>query len=401
MTQALKKSFWEMLTRARVLRPERLQQVQESFGNLEGLAAARQVVASGALTKFQAEEIINGRWRKLRVGDFILRDILGFGGMGTAYVAIDEKTRQTVAIKLLGEQHKHEAGMRARFQLEGRAGMELSHPNVVRTLELGTITELYGETDFMVMELFPGVTLLEGIQFSSGPLKLDAACDVIAQAASGLNYLHKLGMVHRDVKPDNILINSDGEVKLLDFGLTLADKSSQDDEFSLAMIFGHDCLGTADFIPPEQAADSFKVDARADVYSLGCSLFVALTARRPFPKENRLATVRAHATDPRPPVSDFNPEVPAVVCDYVQKMMSINPADRPKDMGEVIRFLVPFARRRRWAFDFRDVLATRRKRERDKARKSRVQQNQPPQSMRPTDVVSRAETDSPEGPKQP
>ncbi len=400
MTQSLKKSFWELLARSRVLTAERCQQVRDALRGTDGLDAAREVVKAGVLTKFQAEEIINGRWRRLVVGNFVLRDILGFGGMGTAYVAIDRETKRTVAVKLLSEQHKHEAGMRARFQMEGRAGMGLDHANVVRTLEIGTIAELYGETDFMIMELFPGVTLLEGINFSGGPLKVDAACDVTVQAAQGLQYLHRQGMVHRDVKPDNILINADGEVKLLDFGLTLADKSSNDEEFSLAMIFGHDCLGTADFIPPEQSLDSFKVDARADIYSLGCTLFVALTARRPFPYPSRIETIKAHRNQPRPRVDASNPAVPKELADFVQRMMAIRGEDRPQDMGEVIRCLTPHARRRRWAFDFRDVLATRRKRGQKKA-EQQARSATGPQSMRPTDLVSRAETDSPQTPKSP
>lgn len=392
MTQ-LTQSFWDLLSRSRILSDERCWQARGANPGLDGLAAARKLVADGVLTKFQAEEILNGRWRRLRVGDFVLRDILGYGGMGTAYVAVNRATREMVAIKLLGEQHKHDAGMRARFQMEGRAGMELIHPNLVRTLELGVIQDLYGETDFMVMDLFPGVTLLEGIFFSGGPLKPDAACDVIVQAAAGLGYLHHNQMIHRDVKPDNILIDAEGNVKLLDFGLTLADKSSNEDEFSLSMIFGHDCLGTADYIPPEQAVDSFHVDCRADVYSLGCTLFVALTGKRPFPFQRRIDTIRAHQSAPRPRIDAFNPAVPTEIVDYAQRMMAVNASDRPRDMSEVITFLTPFARRRRWAFSFRDVLATRRKRGAQKL----AQQSKPggTQATRPTDVVARVETDTP------
>ena len=294
------KSFWELLHRSRVLEPGREETLRATLGNLDGLEAARAVVQAGAITKFQAELILNGHWRKLKVGNFLLRDILGYGGMGTAYVAADIATRNLVALKLLGEAFRHEPGMRTRFQLEGRCGMQMDHPCLVRTLELGKLEELYGETDFMVMELFPGVTLLEGIHFSGGPLSQDAACDATVQAAQGLSYLHQRGMVHRDVKPDNILIDADGNVKLLDFGLTLADNSIHDDEFSLAMIFGHDCLGTADYIPPEQSEDSFQVDQRADIYSLGCTLYAALTAKRPFPMPTRAETVKAHHQLPRP-----------------------------------------------------------------------------------------------------
>jgi serine/threonine-protein kinase len=200
-------------------------------------------------------------------------------------------------------------------------------------------------------------------------------------------------MVHRDVKPDNLLINSAGDVKLLDFGLTLADQSDDEDEFSLAMIFGHDCLGTADFIPPEQSLDSFHVDPRADVYSLGCTLFVALAARRPFPFPTRLATIQAHRSSPRPRADQFQPQVPAELANIVERMMAIQPEERPRNMREVQDLLRPFARRKRWSFEFRDVLATRRKRGRQKGEQPPA--NQRPQALRQTDIAPDAETDAP------
>ncbi|MCA8998378.1 MAG: serine/threonine protein kinase, partial [Planctomycetaceae bacterium] len=224
-------------------------------------------VRSKLVTRFQAEEVLNGRGRHLNVDHYLLTEVLGYGGMGTVYIGVDRNTGEERAVKLLDEKFKHEAGMRARFQLEAKAGLRLEHARLVRTFELGTVESLYGETDYMAMELVRGVTLLEGLSFSNGPLKWDAACDVVAQAAMGLEYLHSCQMVHRDVKPDNILIDVHGNAKLLDFGLTLANDHTFDEEFSLAMIFGHDCLGTADFIPPEQSLDSMNVDGRADIYS--------------------------------------------------------------------------------------------------------------------------------------
>jgi serine/threonine-protein kinase len=352
---------------------------------------ARLSVRSGLLTRFQAEEIVNGRGRRLRVGDYVLLEVLGYGGMGLVYIArhIADSTR--LALKLLGEQFKHDEGMRARFRLEARAGMRLNHPRLVKTLELGTHHDLYGDTDFMVMELVEGVTLLEGINFSSGYMKWDSACDVACQAAKGLAYLHEQGMVHRDVKPDNILIDVHGEAKLLDFGLTLADQSDDDDEFSLAMIFGQDCLGTADYIPPEQSLNSMTVDARADVYSLGCSLYASLTSQRPFPRPTRLATMQAHRTDPRPRVDAVNRDVPVELADIIERMMAVDPAQRPGTMDEIRSLLRPYRRRRNWAFEFHKVLANRRELKRILLDKSRLNALQAGRSTR---LRAQSETDA-------
>lgn len=388
------KTFLDQLLKSRIHSAERIAAFRDSSivaDAADDIQIAQAAVQSGLLTKFQAEEILNGRARRLRVGDYALKEILGFGGMGTVYIGQHVEDGNRGAVKLLGEQFKHDSGMRARFQLEARSGMQFSHPRLVRTLDYGQIQDLFGDIDYMVMELVEGVTLLEGVTFSDGPMKWDAACDVICQAAEGLAYLHEQGVVHRDVKPDNILIDMQGHAKLLDFGLTLVDQTALSDEFSLAMIFGHDCLGTADFIPPEQSLDSLQVDHRADIYSLGCTLFVALTAHRPFHAQDRGAMVRAHRTDPRPRIDRYNQMVPREVGDLVERMMSIEAAERPQTVSEVIEALAPFRRRRNWAFEFNQVLAQRRQLKRKILSKSKMQE----ESGRPTRLNARAETDAP------
>lgn len=391
--------FLAQVFKTRVVPQKQLFAFEEKLreqSDLSDIQVAKLAVRHQLLTQFQAEEILNGRGRRLNVGNYTLVDVLGYGGMGTVYIAMHRESNDRVAIKLLGDQTKHDAGIRARFQLEARAGMKLDHPKLVRTLELGTLQELYGETEYMVMELVPGVTLLEGINFSNGPMKWDAASDVICQAADGLEYLHDKGMVHRDVKPDNILIDAYGNAKLLDFGLTLADESGFEEEFSLAMIFGHDCLGTADYIPPEQSADSLKVDPRADIYSLGCTMYTALTAKRPFPGRKRAETVKAHRTEPRPIVAQHNPKVPAPLSDAVLKMMAVEPDERPQSMGEVRDLLAPYRKRRNWSFEFSQVLVQRREMRKRYISESRARSNQ---TQRPTTVNSGGETENPGSPK--
>ncbi|HWL10878.1 MAG TPA: serine/threonine-protein kinase, partial [Planctomicrobium sp.] len=354
-------AFSEQLLKSRIVPEAAVQnflKIPEAGTATDATMLARLAIRHNLVTRFQAEEILQERGRRLRVNDYVLLDVLGYGGMGLVYVGRhinDPKSR--VALKLLGEQFKHDQGMRIRFQMEAKAGMTLKHPGLIRTIELGERVDLYGATDYMVMELFEGVTLLEGISFSNGPMKWDATCDIACQAAKGLAHLHDSGMVHRDVKPDNILIDADGQAKLLDFGLTLVNQQEGGDEFALSMIFGHECLGTADYIAPEQSIDSMSVDGRADIYSLGCSLYVSLTALRPFPRESRPATVAAHRTDPRPRVDTVNPNVPKELVDIIENMMAIDPKKRPQTMAEIRQLLKPFRRRRRWAFAFDQVIA--------------------------------------------
>lgn len=388
-------NFLDQLSKSRIVPAKLLREFSRSDaarGAQSPMDLAVAAVREQVLTRFQAEEILNGRGRRLIVGNYVLLDVLGYGGMGTVFIGRHKERDERYAVKLLGEQHKHEAGIRARFRLEARAGMMLNHPRLVKTYDLGVLQDLYGESDYMVMELMQGVTLLEGISFSAGPMKWDAACDVICQAAEGLAYLHERGMVHRDVKPDNILVDMEGEAKLLDFGLTLVDQTGSDDEFSLSMIFGQDCLGTADFIPPEQSLDSLNVDGRADIYSLGCTLFVALTAQRPFPGRNRIATVRAHRTEPRPRVDKLNDQVPRDLADIVEKMMAVEPRDRPPNMLEVVKLLSRFRRRRNWTFEFQQVLLRRRELKRKLLTQSKLSSLQ---AGRPTRLAAHLETDAP------
>ena len=164
-------------------------------------------------------------------------------------------------------------------------------------------------------------------------------------------------MVHRDVKPGNLLVQKTGSVKVLDFGLALIEKD--EDEFTLTMIAGQGCVGTADYIAPEQTIDSFAVDVRADIYSLGCTLYTALTASVPFPGDSIPQKLRAHRTKTPKPVSELKPEVPLPVQEILAKMMSRKPSDRYATAAEVAAALKPHARLSPAPFDFAKMLTQR------------------------------------------
>ena len=339
-------------------RAAEVRKLSQATGIDDDDALLQRLVSTNLLTQFQAGELREGRYRRLRIGDYVLCDLLGVGGMGTVYRARNVRNGAIVALKVLGERYKHDAGMRARFRLEAKTGMAVQHPGLVRTLFLGQTDDVFGEVDYVVMELFEGIALHELVG-TRGPRTWPAACDLIAQAAEALGCLHDAGMVHRDIKPDNLLVDRHGTVKLVDFGLSFLGTRLCEEEFSLAMIFGHDCLGTADYMPPEQADDSMQADVRSDIYSLGATLFTLLTGRRPFEETTRKAQIEAHRTQAVRSVCELNPELPQFAETLIGRLMSKSPSDRPDSTQALLAALRPHARREPVPFDFERLLRGR------------------------------------------
>jgi serine/threonine-protein kinase len=355
-------TFLEALERSQILSTNRLDRVRKAavrWTDLPDAGIARKLISAGVVSRFQAEELLRGNFRRLRVGQFVLQEIVGFGGMGNVYRAHDLDNHRTVALKVLSKRFQHDKGMRARFRLEAQAGQQFEHPRLVHTYSFGETQELYGEVDYMVMEFFEGIALHEMVSVY-GLIKYDSVCDIACQAATGLQVMHDLSLIHRDVKPDNVLVGRAGEVKLVDFGLALADKQALDDEFSLAMIFGHDGLGTLDYMAPEQSYDSMNVDARADIYGLGCTIYAVMTGRRPFPYPSRTQVLEAHRTEEPPSILHRAPHVPVPIAEMIQKMMAKKAEDRFPSMQAVVDAFTPFARQRPIPFDFGAILNRRR-----------------------------------------
>jgi serine/threonine-protein kinase len=401
---ALTSPLLESIERSRIIAAERWSEVQRIAGQVSDdsePALTDALTQAGLLTRFQADELLQGRYRRLRIDRYVLVDLLGVGGMGNVYRARDTASGEDVALKVLAEHFKHDAGMRARFRLEARLGMQARHENIAGTYALGVTDDVFGEVDYMVMELFEGVALHELVGLK-GPLDWPAACDVICQAASALGALHDLGFVHRDVKPDNLLLDSSGRLKLVDFGLAFLGTKLCEEEFSLAMIFGHDCLGTADYMPPEQADDSMKADPRSDVYALGATLYTAITGTRPYKGKTRSAIIDAHRTQPPPSPSEIKPALPPAADDIVARMMSKSPDRRFESMAAVIAALRPFAQRRPIPFDYPKLLKLRtrlaeRKRRGVRNTASNIRSSSAGRIssslITPTQTLARAETD--------
>lgn len=258
--------------------------------------------------------------------------LIGTGGMGTVFQAYQKSLKRDVAVKLL--KSRHSANARERFQREVAAVGRLQDENIVRAYDAG---EANGQM-YLVMELVDGSDLWRQVKAGS-KLSVQLACGIIRQAAEGLAAAHDAGLVHRDVKPGNLMMTESGIVKVLDLGLVTADQSEPangrlTEELTL--------MGSMDFIAPEQGCDVASADQRSDIYSLGCTLFTLLVGRPPFSgPDYRTAAQKlvAHAQADRPDVRQDRAGISEDLAVLVERMMSINPADRPQSMREVVATL--------------------------------------------------------------
>jgi serine/threonine protein kinase len=265
-----------------------------------------------------------------RLGDYELLDQLGRGGMGEVYRARQVHLNQTVAIKLLPERYLAEPQAVARFRREMQSIGGLSHPNIVRAYNAGEA----GGRHFLVMEYVEGVDLQRLVTAQGIPLGVGLACELVRQAAQGLQHAHEHGLVHRDIKPANLILNPSGVVKILDFGLARFDASQLTMQLSQEGM----AIGTVDYMAPEQAENSSAVDIRADIYSLGCTLFFLLAGRPPYANkayDSIRKKLMAHAVAPIPSLLDACPDCPEDLDNILGHMMAKEPDARFDTPGEV------------------------------------------------------------------
>ncbi len=251
--------------------------------------------------------------------------------MGAVYLAEHRVMGHQVAIKVLPKQRAgSSSGMLERFINEARTAAQLHHPNVVRAMDISSDE---GQA-FIVMEYVKGLDLHKYVG-REGPLKINQAIRICGQAAAGLQHAHERGIIHRDIKPSNLLISDDGVVKILDMGLAHWKKDA-DDEAPLTVAQEGSVLGTVDYLSPEQALHSRDVDARSDLYSLGCTLHFMLTGRPPFQGQNMVQRLTMHQTLPAPSLCDARPDCPAVLNEVFQRLMAKKPADRFQSGAELV-----------------------------------------------------------------
>src|SRR3954468_1062850 len=251
-----------------------------------------------------------------------LEELVGTGGMSSVFRAHDRLLDRKVALKVLHQQYTDDADYVERFRHEARAVAALSHPNIVTVIDRGE----HEGRQFIVFEYVAGENLKQLI-VRRGPAPVETALELAMQIARGLSFAHQQGLVHRDVKPQNVLLNGDGQAKVTDFGIA----RSLDVQHGLTQT--GTVLGTSDYIAPEQA-QGHRVDEHTDVYSLGVVLYELLPNEVPFPGENFVAVAMRHINEEPPPVRAKRPDVPERVDAAVQRAMAKDPADRFPTMAE-------------------------------------------------------------------
>jgi serine/threonine protein kinase len=290
----------------------------------EPIAAA--MVEAGVLTEWQSEKLLAGKHKGFMLGKYKLLRHLGKGGMSQVYLAEHMLMKRKVAIKVLPSNRVEDSTYLERFRTEARAAAKLDDPNIVRVYDIDND----GKTHYIVMEFVDGRDLHVLVK-EEGPLGYERAADYIAQVARGIAHAHAMGLVHRDIKPANCMVTKHDVVKLLDMGLARL----IDDEASLTLENNENVLGTADYLAPEQALNSHKADARADIYSLGCTLYFLLTGHPPFPEGTISERLLKHQVEQAPSIFKERPDAPSVLVNICTRMMAKKADERYQTAGEI------------------------------------------------------------------
>src|SRR5438093_1123926 len=310
--------FLELVRKSGVLDEKRLDTHMKGLragGNLppEPGKLAGILVRDGILTHFQAEQFLLGKWRRFTIGKYKVLERLGSGGMGSVFLCEHKFMRRRVAVKVLPTAKAADPSSLERFYREAKCAAAVDHPNLVRTYDIDQDETLH----FIVMEYVDGASFQDIVR-KSGPLSLERACHYISQAAQGLDHASRAGLVHRDIKPGNVLVDRTGTVKILDMGLA---RFFNDEEDILTKKYDENVLGTADYLAPEQALDSHGVDIRADIYSLGATFYFILTGRTPFGDGSVAQKLLSHANRMPKRISELRPQVPPQLEAIIFKMM--------------------------------------------------------------------------------
>ena len=326
-------------------------------------ALAKELLNRGWLTPYQVNHLAQGKAGELLLGSYVLLERLGEGGMGAVFKARHRRLDRIVAIKLIRKERLADDEAIRRFRREIRAAAQLSHPHIVLAFD----ADEAGGVHFFVMEYVEGTDLGEMVQ-KHGPIPVAQACEYIRQAAEALQHAYKKGMVHRDVKPSNLLLatgvrgstgdltltNSEvnpqptipnlqlgpppppGSIKLLDLGLARLHQAvfGEGSDSSLTEI--GTVVGTPDFMPPEQAEDSRGVDIRGDLYSLGCTFYFLLAGQPPFPNLTPMEKLFHHRYHPARPIEELRPEVSPAVAGVLRTLMAKKPDERYQTPADLV-----------------------------------------------------------------
>jgi serine/threonine-protein kinase len=319
-------TFFRHLRRSGLLRDQEIDEAAQVSDSDRPKVIARALVGQGLLTPFQARRVLAGRPGRLVLGQYRILDQLGQGAMGRVFKAVHATMERVVAIKVILPSILKDLPAVELFNREVRAAARLSHPNIVTAYDANEVKGLR----FLVMEYVEGPNLQTLVQ-GRGRLPIDLARELMSQAASALQYAHEKGVVHRDIKPANLLI-AGGQagrldegppplVKVVDFGLARVRRGASGNPDTIRVEPGA-VFGTVDYISPEQARDLHAVDIRADLYSLGCVFYFALTGRVPFPGGSAMEKLVRQLTEEPQPLRELRPEIPAALEAIVARLMA-------------------------------------------------------------------------------
>jgi eukaryotic-like serine/threonine-protein kinase len=328
----------------------------------DAASSAARLVALNILTRFQADQILQGYAHELVLGPYRLMAEIGEGGMGHVFKAWQPRLNRVVAVKMIRpDLLAYQPDALARFHREAQAIAQLNSPHVVTLYDAGEVNGLH----FLAMEYVDGIDLGQMVRLE-GPLPFAVACDYVRQAAIGLEHAHEAGLVHRDVKPSNLLVTRSGPargsgiwrqlppeadtpppnpahrvpvgpglVKLLDMGLARLVGGPDEAQAAVTLTQQGTLIGTPDFIAPEQARDPSRVDIRADLYSLGCTFYFLLTGRPPFPDGTPVEKLLKHQTEHPRRVEYLRARTPEPVLTVLYRLMQKRPDDRYQTPREV------------------------------------------------------------------
>jgi serine/threonine protein kinase len=288
------------------------------------------LVEAEVISRYQSDKLLTGR-TKFNLGPYVVTDFIGAGGMGEVYKAEHNVMGREVAVKVLPANKSTPEAIKS-FSREIRTQAKLDHPNLVRAYDAGND----GRVHYLVTEYVPGMDLRRLIR-SEGPLNVNQAASVIMFAALGLDYAHQSGLIHRDVKPGNILVTPEGIGKVSDLGLAGFLNDPDDDPRSGKIV------GTADYLSPEQIRNPHDICEASDIYSLGCTLYYAITGKVPFPGGTPASKARRHLEETPWHPRRFNPDTNEEFVEIIADMMEKDPALRIQSMTEVVTRLEPWA----------------------------------------------------------
>ncbi len=296
------------------------------------------MLAEAGLTPFQIAAVSEGRGATLRVGNYDLLDRLGAGGMGTVFKARHRRMKRIVALKVLATNLSSNPVFVKRFQREVETIASLGHPNIVMAYDADEAEAGH----FLVMEFVHGRDLAACIE-REGRFSMPRAVQCILQSARGLAYAHSQGIIHRDIKPHNLLLDETGAVKITDLGLARLNHGAAGPAAGADVTMAGGAIGTADYMPPEQALDATTIDHRADIYSLGCTLHYLLSGKPPFSGATIMAILLAHRDAPIPSLRSVEPQAPERLDQLFRSMLAKEASARTQSMDEVVKELEAIA----------------------------------------------------------